>query len=179
MNMNFIEKSIKDTSSKAEQKNYSVEVLQRFSSKIEEKHINSILECLERTLKDAELIGEGKNAKVFQLQKPWEQICVKVFKKDREVINDFEQEYEFQQMVNDLGITTPENLLAIEDKSTKQEYLLMERINGYSLKDILEGKNAKAKKVYIANLENFPHESYKNYTLNAYLDDLEKYTGLS
>ncbi len=40
-------------------------------------------------------------------------------------------------------------------------------------------KNAKAKKVYIANLENFPHESYKNYTLNAYLDDLEKYTGLS
>lgn len=145
MNMNSIERAVNNEKPR-EEKNYSVEVLQRFSSKIEEKHTNSILECLDRTLKNAELIGKGKNAEVFKLEHPWEEICVKVFKQDREIINDFEQEFEFQQLINDLGVRTPENLLTIENKDTKQQYLLMERINGFSLKDLSEIKNKKAQK---------------------------------
>ncbi len=128
------------------QKNHTIEVVKNFSTTIEEKHVNSILECFERTLKNAELIGAGKNAEVFKLNEPWEEVCVKVLKKNRELINDIDQEFEFQQKINELGINTPKNLLAIEDKTTKQQYLIMERINGYSLKDLSEGKSKKATK---------------------------------
>jgi predicted Ser/Thr protein kinase len=127
------------------QKNHTIEVVKNFSTTIEEKHVNSILECFERTLKNAELIGAGKNAEVFKLNEPWEEVCVKVLKKNREIINDLDQEFEFQQKINELGINTPKNLLAIEDKTTKQQYLIMERINGYSLKDLSEGKSKKAR----------------------------------
>jgi tRNA A-37 threonylcarbamoyl transferase component Bud32 len=161
--MKSIERAVNNEKPR-EEKNYSVEVLQRFSSKIEEKHINSILECLDRTLKNAELIGEGKNAEVFKLEKPWTSICVKVFKKEREVINDFEQEFEFQKMVNDLGIRTPENLLSIENKTTKQQYLLMERIKGLSLKDLALGKNKKKLSELVNNKETFFKELETNIT---------------
>lgn len=153
--MESLERAIKNIKPKLSEKQYPIEVLKRFSPKIEEKHINSILECLDRTLKNAELIGSGNNAEVFKLESPWEEICVKVFKKNRQVINDFDQEYEFQQIVNNLGITTPENLLAIENKNTKQQYLLMERINGFSLKDLSEIKNKKTRNDLIEHAKPF------------------------
>lgn len=154
MKLNPIEQS----SNTEKRKNYPFEVLQRFSTKIEEKHLDSILECLDRTLKNAELIGEGNNAEILKLKRPWTSICVKVFKKGREVINDFDQEFEFQQKVNDLNIRTPENLLSIENRKTKQQYLLMERIDGLSLNDLLLEKNKQK------------YEDFKNHSSSFFME---------
>jgi serine/threonine protein kinase len=162
MNINSIENSIKGIENSNSSKNYNFEVLKRFSHKIEDKNIDSILECLDRTLKNAEKIGAGKNAEVFKLEKPWNDICVKVFKKEREVVNEFDTEFEFQEAVNDLNIFTPENLLSIENKETNQQYLIMERINGLSLRDLLDGKNEKQHKELKKNSIVFFDELKKN-----------------
>ena len=160
--MKPIENSIKGIKNENQAKDWDFEVLKRFSYKIEDSHIDSILECLDRTLKNAEKIGAGMNAEVFKLEAPWDSVCVKVFKQQREIINEFDVEFEFQEIVNDLNIFTPQNLLSIKNNKTNQQYLIMERIDGLSLRDLLDGKNDEMKIELKKNSNSFFDELKKS-----------------
>lgn len=116
-----------------------LEVIKKYVETINEQEIVS---CLEKTLLNAEKIGFGNNAEVFKLQEPFESVCVKVIKKQPQVIvNNLDEEFNFQQKVNETGIKTPKNLIKIKNIETGQEYMVMEKITGRSLSEILKDPN--------------------------------------
>ncbi len=162
MNMKSLENSIKKTKNENKTKDWDFEILKRFSHKIEDEHIESILECLDRSLKNAEKIGAGMNAEVFKLEAPWSSVCVKVFKQQREIINEFDIEFEFQETVNNLNIFTPESLISVKNNNTNQQYLIMECIDGLSLQDLLNGKNNEMRDELIKNAASFFEELKNN-----------------
>lgn len=121
---------------KKNKKENNLEVIKKYVETINQEEL---VECLEKTLKKGEKIGEGNNAEIIQLQEPFRSVCVKVIKKNPMVlINTLDEEFKFQQEVNNLGIKTPKNLLRVKNTKTGQEYLIMERIEGNSFKEILE-----------------------------------------
>lgn len=114
------------------------EVVKRF---LEARNEEAILSCLERMDRKKVKIGMGNNAEVFGVEgEPlFENICVKkILKYPKVKINSIEAEFEFQEAVHDLNIKTPRNILMVRNNETKEEFILMEKIRGASLGDILD-----------------------------------------
>lgn len=123
-----------------EQNNIPFKVIERFTKKLNQEQEEEILTCLEETIISAEKIGFGANAEVFKMHHPYQSICVKMLKKNRTIINTAKEEAEMQSKINELGVTTPKSLLRVKNQKTGQEYLLMERIEGYSLDQIQQNQ---------------------------------------
>lgn len=125
-----------DSYLKKNSKENDLEVIKKYVESVDQ---DALVECLEKTLFSGEKIGEGNNAEIIQLQEPFNSICVKVIKKNPMVlVNSLDEEFNFQQEINNLGIKTPKNLLSVKNIHTNQEYLVMEKIEGYSFKEILD-----------------------------------------
>ncbi len=110
------------------------EVVRSYAEKFSDAEI---IACMEEVLKNSEKIGEGQNAEVFNLP-GYEELCVKkIFRNPEKVINPLETESEIQQDVFKMGIPTPMYYKKLRDNTTGQQYLVMERIKGYSVGDLL------------------------------------------
>jgi len=105
---------------------------------IESKEAEEILECL-KSLEEIGVtsIGKGLNADVYAaLGTNFDKVCVKRIKEKPELIfNDINKEHEYQIMAHKAGVCTPLSLVSI--KTEKEGLIIMERIEGYSVKDIL------------------------------------------
>lgn len=114
------------------------EVAKRF---LETKNEEAILKCFETMEKKKVSIGVGKNAEVFGVEgEPlFENLCVKkVAKYPKVKINGIDEEFDFQEAVNRLGINTPRNIMVVQNLETKEEYIIMEKINGHSIGDLTD-----------------------------------------
>lgn len=117
------------------------EVIKRF---LEAKNEERILACLERMEKKKKLIGLGKNAEVFVVENEpmFEKLCAKKVKKLPEVkINSIDIEFDFQEKVSELGIATPRNVMMVRNTETREEYIIMEKIDGVSAGDAMDPKS--------------------------------------
>ncbi|NCS99424.1 hypothetical protein GW765_00370 [Candidatus Parcubacteria bacterium] len=110
------------------------EVVRSYAEKFSD---SEIVACMEEVMKKSEKIGTGQNAEVFNLP-GYEELCVKkIFRNPDKVINPLETEAEIQREVFDMGIPTPMYYKKLRDNTTGQQYLVMERIDGYSVGDLL------------------------------------------
>jgi tRNA A-37 threonylcarbamoyl transferase component Bud32 len=103
----------------------------------ESKEIDDILECIEKIGLDVEKIGEGGNAEVFSVagESNFSKFCLKKIREKPQIQNqDIDMEHAYQIKVRDLGVTTPLSLVSFD--SNKGSYLLMEKINGHSVREI-------------------------------------------
>ncbi|MCD8494779.1 MAG: phosphotransferase [Candidatus Pacebacteria bacterium] len=98
--------------------------------------VEASIEAFKNGSQDVKL-GSGYNAEVFSIQSEdgkFSELCVKKIKKNPEVIiNDIEEEAEFQSKVAAAGVRTPLYVMAVRDKQTLQRYIIMEHIKGVSL----------------------------------------------
>lgn len=115
-----------------------------FNIKTIEKIVNTneatqLSECISNNLEGKFIsIGEGGNAIVYVAEgTPFEKICFKKVKDKSQIIyNDIDKEFEYQMKVKKLGIRTPLTLISINTEDGI--YLVMEKINGASVKDIVK-----------------------------------------
>ena len=133
-----------------EKKIFKVESVKKL---IEFREMDNIIDCILNVELKATPIGEGGNAFIFIPEdESLQSVCIKKSKKNPYMIyNNIEEECEIQKEAKNNGICTPLTLLSFTTKD-KEEYFLMERINGYSIKDILENNNLLPKKF---NYNNF------------------------
>jgi serine/threonine protein kinase len=156
MNINFEKprKALQEKLNSEEAMDSKFEVVKRYQDIIDDKEL---IDCLEDTLVSAKEIGFGNNATVYNLP-GFDSLCVKKIKKyPKVVINSLDEEAEFQQEVFNLGIPTPRYFKKLRHKETRQEYMVMEKIDGFSLGDILE--NPQIEK-FSAILEKYNHEYF-------------------
>jgi serine/threonine protein kinase len=131
-------KSLQQDLNKDKSPDSKFEVVRSYAEKFNDKEI---IDCMESVLKNSEKIGAGKNANVFDLP-GYEELCVKkLFRTPTVMINPIDTEAEIQQDVFEMGIPTPMYYKKLRDNTNGQEYLVMERIDGYSVGDILDGIN--------------------------------------
>lgn len=118
----------------------TMETIKRY---LEIKDSKQILECVDKYIEKAEKIGEGGNAEILAIDVyPVEKICLKRIKTDTPTCfqnNDLDKEFETQVRANAAGVKTPYSITLVLDTNNKKEYLIMERILGPSLEDILSG----------------------------------------
>lgn len=121
------------------EKAFHLETVKRY---IETKEVEELLECLGNLESQAVSIGEGKNAEVFGLDEgTFKSVCMKKIKEHPELkCNDLDTEVEFQNRIRELGIKTPLTLAYMVDTDSKEEFILMERIYGCSIGDIVYGE---------------------------------------
>ncbi len=95
--------------------------------------------CLDTLESKKVLIGEGGNAEIFSVESGrYKNICLKKLRKTPRLIgNDIDTEVNFQDALIDLGIRTPKVLARLHDVAKNEKYIIMERINGPSIEDIL------------------------------------------
>lgn len=86
-------------------------------------------------------VGEGGNAIVYcALGTSFIKIVFKKIKEKPQIhYNDIDEEHKLQEKVKELGVNTPLTLLSIE--TTDGKYLVMEKVEGHSVKDIIENNN--------------------------------------
>ncbi len=108
---------------------------------IENKETESLLECLDTLAPHAIPIGEGKNAEVLSIDEgKFSSVCMKKFHEHPELkCNDLDMEVDFQNRVRDLGVRTPMTFVHVEDTETGELFVLMERIFGITINDIVNG----------------------------------------
>ena len=134
-----------------------------FSIKKIEKLINTNeVEYLEECIKKLEVhfvpVGEGGNAIVYLAEgTPFEKIVFKKVKENPQIdYNDIIQEHKLQEKVKELGVRTPLTLLSIETEEG-DKYLVMEKVEGYSVKDIVLDESLMPKKfdykIFCASLD--------------------------
>lgn len=126
--------------------------LDRMQAIIENKTTEDLLYCLNVLEIRAVSIGEGVNADVYIAEgTPFEKVCLKRIKKVQKMIcNDIDTENKFQIEAQQAGVRTPLPLISLQ--TDKGPTFIMERIKGYSMKDIL-GKPALLPKKF--KYENF------------------------
>lgn len=123
------------------------EITKRFAEAerfAEEKTERAILRAMELLESNSKKIGIGKNAEVFSLENEpaFQEICIKKMNKFPQVkINTIETEVEFQDTVSALGIRTPRSIMMLRNKNTREEYIVMEKINGHSIGDLLDERS--------------------------------------
>ncbi len=125
-------------------KTQGFEVKKRF---LENKNEQAVIECLNELESNKKSIGYGHNAEVFIAEgvEVLKEFCVKkMLKLPKVKINSVEAEFDFQEEVNNLGIKTPRNVMMVKNKTTTEEYIIMERVNGHSIGDILDPHNREA-----------------------------------
>lgn len=101
-----------------------------------------LVECLESLKGEAVEIGEGQNSNILSVEEGrYFDFCVKKLKKIQMMrVNPLEQEFKFQQRVLELGITTPQTVAVLRNERTEEEFVIMERVHGSSLGDIMIDK---------------------------------------
>jgi len=84
----------------------------------------------------------GDNAVVYSLEViELENICFKKIKpKPRIVYNNIDEEHAYQKKIKEAGVRTPFSLLSIETEE-KEKYIVMQKINGHSVRDIIKNPN--------------------------------------
>lgn len=108
---------------------------------VDSKESVALSTCVSEYLKMATVIGYGTNAEVLVAEGTLfsKVVCKKIKKKPLMKCNDIDTELEFQVKINEAGVRTPLALISFEING--EEHFLMERIDGYSIGDILkEGK---------------------------------------
>lgn len=119
-----------------EGKTFKVESVKKL---IDSKEAESVEECILKVELHANPIGEGNNATIYIPEnESLQSVCIKKGKeKQMMIFNNIDDECELQKECKKLGISTPLTLLSFTTKE-KEDYLVMERINGYSVKEILK-----------------------------------------
>lgn len=144
---------------------------------IERKDESAIVEKVEKLIEQyGESIGAGQNAEVFGvIEGEYGNFCVKKsFRPKKVLANSEEVELDFQALLSKRGVRVPVPFVLLENKKTKDRYIVMERIKGQTLGDIFEKGS---------NLEipsNYNHESFwKKVDQNLELmhDPQDKYGG--
>ncbi len=127
-----------------ENRNFHIKTIEKI---IDTKETYELGECIRENLETKFVsIGEGGNADVYVAEgTPFEKICFKKLKEKPQIIyNDMDKEHEYQMKVRKLGVNTPLTLISL--KTEEGEYLVMERINGYSVRDISKNNELLPKK---------------------------------
>lgn len=116
-----------------------IEILHKY---LESADDGAIIECLERNRAQAKELGRGNHGIVYTVEDPiLGSLCVKEMIKDPEILaNDPDIEFDFQDTLNTHGIKTPYTIAQVHDRETNKNYIVMERVPGFSVKDII-GKN--------------------------------------
>jgi len=116
-----------------------LEVIKRF---IEQKEQKALEKCIERLLKKSERIGFGDNADVLGINdKHFGDVCMKkMYKNPRVRCNEADAEFEYQQDTEKLGVRVPKLLAYLKNPTTNEKFILMERIVGPTLGDVLDFK---------------------------------------
>lgn len=119
---------------------------------VESKETEALAECIGELLKKSISIGEGNNADVFIApETSFEKVCLKLIKeKPWMICNDIDTEHLFQSKALEAGVKTPLSLISFE--SNNRKYLVMQIINGSSVKEIINGEKELP--------ENFNHEIF-------------------
>lgn len=116
-------------------KSFKIEEIKKI---IESKQTEEILEYI-KSLEEIGItsIGKGRNADVYAaFETKFNKVCVKKVKEKPELVfNDINKEHEYQSMAHKAGVCTPLSLVSI--KTEKEELIIMERIEGYSVRDVL------------------------------------------
>lgn len=122
-----------------ENKTFKVEHVKRL---IESKEAENIMECISKIELHANPIGEGGNAIVYiPEEESLQTVCIKKGKEKPQIIfNNIEEECEIQKTLKNIGVRTPLTILSFRINE-KEDYFMMERINGYSIKDILKNND--------------------------------------
>lgn len=109
---------------------------------IDSKEAENIEECILKVELHANPIGEGNNATIYIPEnESLQSVCIKRGKeKQMMIFNNIDDECQFQKECKKLGIRTPLTLLSMTTKE-KEDYFIMERINGYSIKEVLKDNN--------------------------------------
>ena len=115
--------------------------LEKVQKIVESKETEDLLYCLDVLEIRAVSIGEGDSADVLVAEgTPFEKVCLKRIKKNPPVIcNDIDEENAFQIKAQEAGVRTPLPLISLQ--TDKGPCFLMERIEGHSMKDIIEKPN--------------------------------------
>ncbi len=105
---------------------------------VESQNFDDLLECIEKTGFDVEKIGEGGNAEVFSVQDgPMSKFCLKKIKTQPQIKDqNIEREHQYQIEARKAGVTTPLSVISFE--SDHGSYLIMEKINGFTIRQIAE-----------------------------------------
>lgn len=115
------------------------EVIKKF---IENTDPKELAECIKTLEGRAEQIGWGKNADIFAVgDKEYKKLCAKKIKEKPYLLdNRVEEEFAYQQKVRALGVKTPASVAVIKNITTGEEYIIMERIIGVSIGDIVSSE---------------------------------------
>ncbi len=118
-----------------------VEILRHY---LETSNDDIIIECLERNRESAEAIGFGNNATVYAVDDEFlKHLCVKEIK-DKPLIkfNDPDAEFDIQDHLNNGGLKVPYAHAHVRDPKTKKEYIIMDRVMGHSIGDMIENSES-------------------------------------
>ena len=131
--------------------------IEKIAKIIETKETDELEGCLKKLELTFESIGGGNNADVSIAKgTPFEKICFKKTKKNPLIkCNDINEEHKFQMKVRKLGVRTPFTLMSTETNE-KEEYLVMEKINGCTVKEAIDN----------------PALLPKNFNYKIFIDDL-------
>ncbi len=124
-------------------KPYNIEKVAKI---VESKETMRLLNCLQTLELHAVSIGEGGNADVFVAEEtPFKKVCLKKIKQKPQILsNDIDQEHKYQIMAREAGVSTPLPLISFEAEGKK--YLIMERVDGHTILEVLEKPSLLPKK---------------------------------
>lgn len=145
------------------------EVAKRY---IESSDAEKLIRCLENLIRDKGYgIGEGANAEVFSFEdERLGLICVKkMLGNPKFKINDEEVEFNLQEELWKRGVKVPRPLLVAQNTTTKDKYIMMQRIIGPTLGDVLD------KKLHMP--ESYNQEKFWN-TMQKNIDLMHNVSGL-
>ena len=133
---------------------------------IDSKEAEDIEECILKVELHVNPIGEGNNANIYIPEdESLRSVCIKKGKeKQMMIFNSIDDECEFQKVCKNSGIRTPLTLLSFSSNE-KEDYLVMERINGNSVKEILKNTNLMPEK--------FNYQTFCN-SLNEQIDRIHR-----
>ena len=113
---------------------------------VESKKTDELAKCLKRHELDAVSIGEGGNAEIFApTAKRFKNICAKKIKSQPQILDhNIVAEHDYQARAHKAGVRTPMPILAIVTNEGK--HILMERIYGYTVDEVLKRPSLLPKK---------------------------------
>ncbi len=114
------------------------EIIPTNENSLDEEHLENIISTIEYIKLNQQELGKGRAAAVIVF--PNKEYCVKaVFDKSLEFsYNDIYMEHEMQEEARDAGVRTPK-VIASAVSESKDPYLIMEEIDGFSLRAIIDG----------------------------------------
>ena len=108
--------------------------------------VEALIECIKSLESKATVIGEGGCAVIFALlDGKFDEICLKKIREKPHInYNNIDQEHDFQVGAKKAGVRTPLSIYWI--KAENETYLIMERVKGYNLAEVLRNPNLLSKK---------------------------------